>query len=868
MPHVIALTTSSFFVTKLKPVKNVKIVVANGSTLKVKGSGTIAIPYEHKNKISYLIIKDVYYVPEMVINILSVSQMIERQHYATLFSGRKCYVFKNGRPRCNADLERGLFYLKYSNKSFTVSETSSEEQNVNSVKIEKVRKKNSLWHRRLIHINENKLQSIANNEAAHDFDYDSKVSLKLCEDCSKGKAKRLPFELHKTRAKEPLELIHTDVCYVGKRSLGNNKYFLLFIDDATSFIWCYPLEHKSQVFDVFKAWHIQISKQYSNFSLKKLRSDNGTEYINKNFKEYCEQNGLIHQTTCTYTPEQNGRAEVQNRILLNHVRSMLSESSLNSSFWAEALLTAVYIKNRTPTTSNPTKTPFELFFGKRPSYKNIKVFGCSAYYLDFHSKSKLDAKARKGIFVGYCLLSLGYRIYDVDKDCIVTSRHVKFDEGEFMHSNKDKIQECQLPNDSEESLSETENHNMKHPSITNVPSNKGIDSVPKTDNIELQESLELPKLSKSEISDIKSRYSPKTTSSGRISRPPDRYGDWMHNVNLDTEYDQNLSNHLVPDPNSYKQAIKSKDNEHWKNAMCEEINSMYKNQAWKLVDPPKGASIVGCRWVYKKKLDNKGKLVKYKARLVAQGFSQKYGSNFDEVYSPVVKFNSIRTLIAIAAAQNLHMQQLDITTAFLNGTLTEEVYMKQPEGFIDSDHPEKVCKLYRSIYGLKQSPLVWNQTIDKFLKEKGFIQSSSDNCIYTLFHQGSILFLALYVDDIILCGSSKKLIDEVKSQLKSKFALKDLGDLNNFLAIQIENKDKGIFIHQKQYANKLLSQLKLNECNSTTLPAQPNKKLNERSKTEDPVDQTMYKSAIGSLLYLANMTRPDLAYTVNYAARY
>ena len=211
-----------------------------------------------------------------------------------------------------------------------------------------------------------------------------------------------------------------------------------------------------------------------------------------------------------------------------------------------------------------------------------------------------------------------------------------------------------------------------------------------------------------------------------------------------------------------------------------EMRSLKENNVWDLVELPKGKKAIGSKWVYKVKTGADGLMERYKARLVAQGFSQKYGDDYDETFCPVVRLESLRALIALAVHYKLRLHQVDVTTAFLNGELEEEVYMKQPKGFVTEGQEHLVCKLKKSIYGLKQSPRCWNTTLDSHLKDMGFTQSVSDPCMYTD-AGGDLFFIGVYVDDIILAGCSDKRIKEVKDALAHKFDIKDMGKLHYFL---------------------------------------------------------------------------------------
>ena len=255
---------------------------------------------------------------------------------------------------------------------------------------------------------------------------------------------------------------------------------------------------------------------------------------------------------------------------------------------------------------------------------------------------------------------------------------------------------------------------------------------------------------------------------------PDWYGNPVLTVLL-MEHDE---------PKTYKEAMAGPESEKWLEAMKSEMGSMYDNQVWALVDIPEGRKAVENKWIFKKKTDADGNLTVYKARLVAKGFRQVQGVDYDETFSPVAMLKSIRILLAIAAYHDYEIWQMDVKTAFLNGNIEEELYMVQPEGFVNPEDVGKVCKLQRSIYGLKQASRSWNLRFDEVIKEFEFVQNKEESCIYKKLSGSSVSFLVLYVDDILLVGNDKNLLNSVKEYLNSKFSMKDLGEAAYILGIK------------------------------------------------------------------------------------
>jgi hypothetical protein len=285
------------------------------------------------------------------------------------------------------------------------------------------------------------------------------------------------------------------------------------------------------------------------------------------------------------------------------------------------------------------------------------------------------------------------------------------------------------------------------------------------------------------------------------------------------------------------------------------------NGTWEVVERPYGCKPVGCKWVLKKKLRPDGTIDKYKARLVAKGYIQKEEDFFD-TYSPVARLTTIRVLLSLAASHGLLVHQMDVKTAFLNEELGEEIYMDQPEGFVVKVQQGMVCKLVKSLYGLKQAPKQWHDKFDRTLTFVGFVTNEAGKCVYYRYGRGEGVILCLYVDDILIFGTSLELIEEVKDFLSQKVEMKDLGEVDVILNIKlIKGENGGVTLSQTHYVEKMLSRFGYN--NSKPTPTSYDASLVLRKNLRIMVDQLRYSQIIGSLMYLASATRPDIAYAVS-----
>ncbi|KAJ9540834.1 LOW QUALITY PROTEIN: hypothetical protein OSB04_027340 [Centaurea solstitialis] len=479
------------------------------------------------------------------------------------------------------------------------------------------------------------------------------------------------------------------------------------------------------------------------------------------------------------------------------------------------------------------KTPYELWKGKKPNISFLRIWGCEVY-VKRPTSEKLKPKSDKCFFVGYPRTTVGYYFYNPEENKVFVARNGKFLEEKFLsYGNTRKDVNLQVVD--EENTTPIVEPEIQHENVE-----------PQSEPIEEVQTQDLRR-------------------SSRVRQEPDRYLGFL--VSQDSG-DLN-------EPTSYGETVSGSESEQWQEAMKAEMQSMYDNQVWELTDLPQHCRAVGRKWVFKKKTDMDGNVHTFKARLVAKGFTQTHGIDYDETFSPVAMLKSIRILMAISAYFNYEIWQMDVKTAFLNGKLTEDVYMEQPEGFIDPKNPNKVCKLLKSIYGLKQASRSWNLHFDERIKEFGFTKSEFEPCVYTKFSGSIVTFLVLYVDDILLIGNDVPTLQSVKSWLSKCFQMKDLGEAAYILGIKIyRNRSKRLIgLSQSTYIDKILKKFRMDESNKGFIPMQHGIVLSKTqcpvsSQDQDKMKSVPYASAIGSIMYAMLCTRPDVAYSVSVTSRY
>lgn len=671
----------------------------------------------------------------------------------------------------------------------------------------------------------------------------------VCESCEMGKQSRRSFpRSSQSNTSNVLELIHSDVCGpMQTESINGSKYFLTFIDDYSRMTWVYFMKSKSEVLSKFKIFKPYVENQ-SETRIKRLRTDGGGEFLLKEFIKLCQESGIHREVTTPYTPQQNGVAERRNRTLVEMARSMLKEKSLSNKFWAEAIATSTYLQNRLP--SKPLEkgvTPLEVWSGKKPSVNHLKIFGCVCYvHVPNEKRRKLDAKAKPGIFVGYSNESKGYKVFLLSEEKIEVSRDVTFDEEKTWNWDKKEVKTSILSPFNIKSSMEQGGQGA------NNDINAQIEQVSDAFN-QLQ---------------ISNRGVQNTVEEGESSVGPRGFksiNDLMQQTNEVEEmaHIHEMCLMMAEEPHALEEAI---NDVKWIEAMREELRMIEKNKTWQVVERPSNKNVISVKWIFRLKTNASGEAIKHKARLVARGFTQEYGVDYLETFAPVSRYDTIRTLMAIAAQHKWKLFQMDVKSAFLNGDLEEEIYVEQPPGFIKEGEERKVFKLYKTLYGLKQAPRAWYGRIDGYFVKNGFERSINDAALYVKKTLEDILVVSLYVDDIIVTGSNMEKIEQFKKEMKSEFEMTDLGELNYFLGMEVIQNEDGIFLSQEKYAKKLLKKFGMQDCKSLSTPLTPHDKK-EEVLNEKLEDVTKYRSMIGGILYLC-ASRPYIMYASSYLSRY
>ncbi|GJT84192.1 retrovirus-related pol polyprotein from transposon TNT 1-94 [Tanacetum coccineum] len=739
-------------------------------------------------------------------------------------------------------------------------------------------------------------------------------------------------------------------------SVNGKKYILVIVDDYSRFTWVKFLRSKDEAPD-FIIKFLKMIQLRLKVPVRRIRTDNGTEFVNQTLREYYEKVGISYKTSVARCPQQNRVVERRNSTLIKAARIMLIYAKAPLFLWAEVVATACYTQNRSIIRLRHGKTPYELLHDKLPDLSFFHVFGALYYPTnDSENLGKLQPKADIGIFIGYAPTKKSFRIYNRHTRRIIKTIHVDFNElnamafehsslGPALHemtlatissglvpnpppstpfvppsrtdwdmlfqplfdellnpppsvdypapkvvapidevaapvpavstgspssttvdqdapspSNSQTTPDTQppvIPNDVEEDNHDIEVAHMGNDPYFGIP----IPEVP-SDQSSSSDSIHTNVPPDHQISEHNNKWTkdhPLENIIGELARPVSTRLQ-LHEQALFCYYDAFLT---AVEPKTYKDALTQAC---WIEAMQEELNEFERLEVWELVPRPDKVMVITLKWIYKVKLDELGGILKNKARLVARGYRQEEGIDFEESFAPVARLEAIRIFLAFAAHMNMVVYQMDVKTAFLNGNLREEVYVSQPDGFVDKDKPNHVYKLKKALYGLKQAPRAWYDMLSSFLISQDFSKGSVDPTLFIRRDGKELLLVQIYVDDIIFAASTPELCDLFSKIMCSKFKMSMMGKISFFLGLQISQSPRGIFINQSKYALESLKKYGFDSCDPVDTPMVEKSKLDE-DKEGKAVDPSHYRGMIGTLLYLT-ASRPDLQFAICMCARY
>lgn len=586
---------------EIENVQPFDISIGDDSNVRGIGRGTVELVLSVDRKPVKCRLSNVVFAPTMAYNMLGVRAMC-RDGKRSIFEEFTCFVEEKSTGKVilqGTVNEDGLYCLDTHRGCTNTPVTTALAANLN------------LWHQRLAHVHVDGIRNMARHGVVEGMNVDLKGDLSRCKACVYGKSTRAPIpQKGGARSTHVLDLVHTDVCGpFPEQSLGGSMYFVSFVDDHSRYAWVYSIRAKSDVFERFKIWLAMVENQHGKrlqslvpgATLKVLQSDNGGEYISTQMIRFLEQRGIQHRRTTPRNPHQNGVAERLNRTLVELVRAMLHHKSLPKLFWAEALCTAMHVRNRVTTRGLGARTtPYEVLFQRKPNLSYLRVFGSTCWYtLPRDNVDKLDPRAREAIMIGYARGSRGYKLWDVVDGKVVVSRDVGFDElGEYDERPAEPINLQQSVDEDTVAQPSCQHVDGNTPAAAvDTPGDGYADSGGESDDVphgddEFAPESETASSHTDEGGDGDEGQDGELRRSGRARKPPGRW--WANVAAL-------VSDAYSGDPRSYAEALSGPDGKAWKQSMQAEHDSLIENECFILVPRPANANVLRSMWVYKKK---------------------------------------------------------------------------------------------------------------------------------------------------------------------------------------------------------------------------------------------------------------------------
>ncbi|GJR00422.1 putative ribonuclease H-like domain-containing protein [Tanacetum coccineum] len=569
--------------------------------------------------------------------------------------------------------------------------------------------------------------------------------------------------------------------------------------------------------------------------VKIIRGDNETKFKIRVMSEFCEKKGIKKEFSVARTPRKNGVAERRNRTLIEAARTMLADSKLPTTFWAEVVNIACYVQNRVLVVKPHNTTPYELFSGRTPALSFMRPFGCHVTILNtldylgkfdgkFLEDKPIIAGTEESIGAGHSSKETGssqdYILMPLWKDGLLfdsSSKNASNDEPQPSSYAGKKDDKCVYMF----SLGDNATLEATHANFFG-------------DETEV------------DMSNITTTYLVPSTQNTRIDKD--------HSID-----------HVIGDVQSGVQTRRMTKTTNEQGF----ISAVYEGKTHEdlhTLDLPKGKRAIGTKWVFRNKKDERGIVIQNKARLVIQGHAQEEGIDYDEVFAPIARIKAIRLFLAYASFMRFMVYQMDMKSDFLYGRIEEEVYVCQPPGFEDPNYPNKVYMMVKALYGLHQAPRAWYKTLAKYLLDNRFHRGKIDQTLFIKKQNGDILLVYVYVDDIIFGSTKKELCIEFKKLMHDKFQMSSIGELTFFLGLQVKQKEDGIFISQDKYVADILRKFSCIDFRTCSTPIDTENPLLKDSDGDD-VDFHLYRSMIGSLMYLRS-SRPDIMFAVYSCARF
>jgi hypothetical protein len=917
------LKEKRFFVSINASLAPSSIKTVGGRTAIAKGAGQAEVSLPNGTVIK---IERAIYAPQSSRNLLGYTDLRLNGyhiHTSTDEDGVECLHLINSNGVVTEKFETngsGLYVTHIEPTANTNCAFFVDDSNEQSTK---TLTKSSLWHDRLGHPSPGTLRKMTKSTLgipAKTIDL-LQASPEVCPACAMGKTpnrKKTAFSSEMYKPHGTLEMLVSDVCGPIVPRSGPFSYFMIIKDMSSRYSSVQLLTSRNEVMPKLLTAIIQLKAHFPEHSIKSIRVDNASEYVSKSFRTFCASSGITLETSVPYA--HNTSAENFVKLIQLIARPLLLRSNLPLTCWGHAVTHAGELIKYRPSAGNQL-SPYELVHGFVPSVGHLKIFGSAVYVpIPPHQRTKFGPKRQLGIYVG-CQSNTIIRYLNIETGDLFIAHMTmcEFDETMFPKLGPEEYCEPRerftfdqpttkvLHRDPYDGRGEKEVRRILHlnriaqqmPDVfvpservtrsdvneaTNFPARVGLDTNPAASAILSSNKRGRPKGAK-DLAPRKRRSKPDSTDGPDSADPQvNRNTSTAETAQDDKAEEASGSAFLVLDesdsnPQTIACCRDSRDWPEWKTAIATELRSLAEREVFgQIQECPPTQKPIGCRWVFTKKKDQYGNVSRFKARLVAQGFTQQFGVDYSDTYSPVMTMTTFRWLLAFAARNDMKVKQADIETAYLYGVIDTELYMKVPDGLRvegESSWKRPCVKLHKSLYGLKQAGRIWYLHFSRYLVKCGFQTHDSSPCLFAKRSGAEVAIIGIYVDDIVMVGTDAA-IEAAMTALKANFKVKDLGMIAFCLGVQVRQIPTGIVLYQANYIAKLLERFSMRQATRAARTPMVVRNLKPESDVYGPrhgseevlSEKYPFREAIGGLMYLANCSRPDIAFAVSVLARY
>jgi hypothetical protein len=875
--------------TEYKPASRVgDSAKATGGNFEIIGEGNVIQRYKVDGKERDVTYTRALHTPTLNANLVSVSALDRAGLTTTFGNGQGITKKADGTVVLAGKGVNGMYLLEtidttppLAMSSNSLSQPASLEQ----------------WHRRLSHCSPLTIQNMAKNGLVDGLRITETVLNGKCENCIMGRQTRRPFDGETEKVVDTLELVSFDIWGPSRVQSASGKVYLMIIVDAgTSYKYGAYLADKSDAttlaaFETFRS----KAETLTGKKTRRVRTDGA--FDSASWKDYFKRHGIVHEASAPYSSAQNGLAERAIRTTIEDVRTLLNDSGLGHSYWAEAAAYSIDSRNLIPSRRHPNQIPLELFTGKRQGVSHLRVFGAKCWAkiptvngAQITGGSKLDPRSVTCRLLGYAPGSGNYKVQDISTRRVFVSRDMIFEEGQPRRTSA-SVGEQQVPLfdvlfDATTTKDVPLANHDPDPTITDVLDDNrvGINQSHQQGTAvipdEPRRSTRAPKPSEAGFNSMEYRTreaagkgeGQEWATDSRRPQASTTIECTEDHEDITACFTDTKAAHFIP--RSYKQAM-AVDPDRWMIPMKAEIETLKAKHTWDLVKPPPGANIMDSMWVYDIKWDGEGNRIKDKARVVGKGYTQKFGVDYTETWAGVTRLESVRMTAAIAAKHNLKLWRIDFVGAYLNSLTKEDIYMRQPEGFIKPGFEEYVAKLVHTIYGTMQGGHDWYETLATTFDELGYTTSRADPCVRFKREGDNYTITNTYTDDTNGASTNDEEIKKRKEEIGKVWEIRDVGETEYFLGMRVkQDLNLGtIRLTQRPYWEHVLNRFSLGHVTprNTPLPVGITLDSHMSPKTDSErraMNDKPYRAVLGSVMWGQLATRPDLAFTVSLLARF